>query len=247
MRAASKRIEKKFAVKVGAICSLAVLFATALPGGATDDRHAIAGAYARGDFSVSYGVAADVSLPEIATNRSWYANWVMLVAKRRSGKRQPFVQLGEIRGFAAHDRPTGFIAYEAPGERVVFRRLRRVPAGNHHLAISGNDRTIRLAFDQELVATLPRSEFFDQRDRVYAQYAAEVADPGDAASGSLRHLVVETDEDFAPRPLEVGCLRYDRGLRLEPSPNGLLPVGRFTPEEPSGFRDCAEAPVLARP
>ena len=187
----------RFAGRLRSVCSLAALLLTAGPGVASSNRPAIAGAYALGGFSVSYGLSADVSLPEIATNRSWYADWIMLVAKREAGTRQPFVQLGEIRGFAPHDPPTAFIAYEAPGRPVVFRRLRPLP-GEHHVAISGNERTIRLAFDQELLATFSRAQFFGPTDRVYAQYAAEVSDPGDIASGSLRRLAVETDGDFAP-------------------------------------------------
>jgi len=238
MKPTNGRMPAGFAARLRTVCCACAVLLTARAGDAAGARHAVAGAYALGDFAVSYAIAADVAVPEVRANRSWYGDWVMLVAEHGAGRPQPFVQLGEIRGFAPHDAPSAFIAYRGSDGPVVFRRVRTLPPGVHHVAISGNARTITLAVDQALIATFPRDDFFLPGDRVYAQYAAEVADPGDAPSGYLRNLAVETDADFVPHALEAGCLRYDRGVRLDRTADGWTPTGRYRPGDPSGFRDC---------
>ena len=151
-----------------------------------------------------------VFLPEEPRNRSWYSNWVMLLASERNTAAVPFVQVGLIREHPKLHYLCAFLAFQTPGQALVYRNLGNLAEGEHPIGIAGDSDKLRLLIDHRTVHTFDRRAFFYPEQRPYLQFATEVHSPNDRAAGYLRDIEVKNDRSAKAQHLKIAGVWQDR-------------------------------------
>jgi len=100
--------------------------------------------------------------------------------------------------------------------------------GPHRFSIMGNLSTIDLIMDDKVLMSAQASEFFHRRLPIYLKIAAEVWAAGDAASGIVRDIQLESGGKSLS-PVSSSAFE-DRGLEFACLGNGRWEaVGKFNP------------------
>jgi hypothetical protein len=198
----------------------------------------IAIAYAQGPFARDFSVAATLTLQRSPTNRSWYCDWLMLVASR-GGPEQPMVQAGLMRWARNGYRLSAFFAQGYEDQRGIhYEDLSVLPEGPHRIELRAHRAQLYVFVDGRELRTVALANVFRPQEQVYAQMAGEVYEPGDAIAGSLERIAIARDGAPRPQPYDGRCQRYDRGLRLDGPADKLTVHGRFDLAQPSNFVGC---------
>ena len=186
-------------------------------------------------------VSAILTLPRISSNRSWYANWVMITGySPTDSSQQVFVQVGLIRQPQKNDALHLFIAFQRPtdGKSIHFVDLGKVAEGAHHFSIAlDSSNEVNAEMDGRLVE---KPLHIDMKD-AYAQIGPEVHAEGDTLSGSIRNPdVMAGTVHTLINPANV-CYFDNRGVRLIPTRRGAyVASGSLNQLLPSSFRGkCA--------
>ena len=199
--------------------------------------NAIAILYADGPFVRSYSASTEMALPRIEKQHSWYAVWLMLV--NNGGNPPGFVQGGLIRWSAQKYHLSAFIALARPDHELVFKDLGRVPEGPHHVELSGNAKEVWFLVDGKLRYRFKRSRYLTNELHPYLQIGAEVKYPPDRASGTVWNLQLKKDRDMHAGGFMPHCTYEDRGLSFVRRGAAFVAKGRFKPNMPSNFTNCA--------
>lgn len=135
------------------ICAVAV--ASCAAGAYAQQTGGIAPLYAHAPRASQRAASATLTLPNVASNKSWYANWIMLVGESRAVGHQMFVQIGMIRRPSADPRLHLFIAWhEAGAANLEYRQYGHLADGVHRFSITQNADRFSLLADGKEVARL---------------------------------------------------------------------------------------------
>jgi hypothetical protein len=157
--------------------------------------------------------SADLSLPHVPHNRSWYAIWLMVGETKGTAELPAMLQVGLIRWDQSNWKLQPFITTEHSRGSLKFQPIPTDLAGTHRFAISYRSDLVILAMDGRTLLCARRSDFFpDQREPIYLKLAAEVFAVGDEITGVARNITLETGgETVTPMPY-AGI--KDRGLKF---------------------------------
>ncbi|MGC8485302.1 MAG: hypothetical protein ACP5O6_06665 [Candidatus Baltobacteraceae bacterium] len=162
-------------------------------------------------------VRAVLTLPKISSNRSWYANWVMITGySPTDASQQVFVQVGLIRQPKQRGALHLFFAYQRPidGKSIHFVDLGKVAGGAHRFSISLDaSNEVEAKMDGRLVEKRMHIEMNDS----YAQIGPEVRAEGDTLSGSIRNPEVVAGT-LRGKIIPAAVCRFDNhGVQLSPT------------------------------
>jgi hypothetical protein len=176
--------------------------------------------------------AADLDLPRVAANQSWYAVWLM-IAELKNTAQPSMLQIGLIRWDQSGFEMQPFVASEHSSHpELNFTPLPIRLSGVHRFAISSNSMRIDLRMDGRVIKSSPRRDFFTDSTPTYLKVAAEVFADGDKASARLSNIQVQVDSAEARSPT-VWEAYEDRGLKFQcHSQNTWEAIGRFDPALP---------------
>jgi hypothetical protein len=199
--------------------------------------------YVPGPFDEHYEVSAEMRLPRIASNGSWYCVWLMLVDKHDAAFGAPFVQGGLMRWQQHAFNLTAFIAEAKRAKAMTYDDVGGLGDGWHRVALRGDAEHVDLVIDGKMLHRFPRTAYLADAEDVYLQIGAEVVQPNDTISASVRDVRVKRDTDTILHPEPIACDRYDRGLRFEESHGAFQAGGRFVPAAESGYDGCTNFDV----
>ena len=191
-------------------------------------------AYVKGPLSGSYSLAGTLTLASIPTNRSWYCDWLMVVANRRHAAHQPFIQVGLMRWARNGYRLSAFVAKSNGSPTIAYEDAGILRDGPHAVAMRARGDTIHLDVDGREVRAYPLKSLFAKDDPLYGQLAGEVIKPGDRITGTIRAVAIATHGE--PLHPYTGMCRYDdRGLHVDATQSGLVVGGTLDPARKSRF------------
>lgn len=175
--------------------------------------------------------SANLDLPELINNQSWYCVWIMVSELKGTSQHPSMLQVGLIRWDQGKFQMQPFVATEQAGKELQEQILKPA-AGNltgyHRFAIADDPSTIELSMDGKVLTSAPRKEFFKD-EIIYLKIAAEVYAVGDRVSGLINDVTLETDGDKEETPISYAAFE-DRGLKFLCRGNGQWEAtGRFDP------------------
>jgi hypothetical protein len=191
-------------------------------------------AYVKGPLSGSYRLAGMLTLDSIPANRSWYCDWLMVVANRKHAVHQPFIQVGLMRWARNKYRLSAFVAKSNGSSAIAFEDAGILPDGPHAVAMRARGDTIHLDVDGREVRAYRLASLFAKDDPLYGQLAGEVVEPGDRIAGTIRAVAIATHGE-PPHPYTGRCRYDDRGLRVDTTQGGLVVGGTLDPARKSRF------------
>lgn len=179
-------------------------------------------------------LSATLTLPAVASNKAWYANWIMLVGTSGAVPHQMFVQVGLIRRPDEDKYQHLFLAWQEIGNRIVFRQLGVLAGRVHRFSIAQNGNAFSLLADGRTVAqlALPR---LAHAQRTYAEIGPEVYAEGDALSGVVRYAAVQSGAAWLPVNGPGACHYQNHGTVLKYSNGEWRARGQFDRHQPSTF------------
>jgi hypothetical protein len=173
--------------------------------------------------------SANLKLPELANNRSWYCVWLMVSELKGTTQHPAMLQVGLIRWDQSKFQIQPFITTEHAGKELVFKPVAGTLSGYHRFAIADDSSTIELKMDGKTLMSAPRTGFFNDDTIVYLKIAAEVYAVGDRVSGLVNDVTLATDGNKEETPSFYAALE-DRGLKFLCRGNGQWEAtGRFDP------------------
>jgi hypothetical protein len=201
---------------------------------APDVPNATAVAYVKGPLSGSYSLAGTLTLDSIPSNRSWYCDWLMVVANRKNSAHAPFIQVGLMRWARNTYRLSAFVAKSNPRGGIDYEDAGILPDGPHAVAMRVRGGTMHLEVDGRRVRAYPLASLFAKDDVLYGQLAGEVIKPGDQIAGTIRAVAIATHGE-PPQPYTGTCKYDDRGVRIDAANGGLVVTGTLNPGRKSAF------------
>jgi hypothetical protein len=199
----------------------------------------IAIAYAAGPFVRYFRLAGTLTLDRSPKNRSWYCDWLMLVAVRKPSRAQPMVQAGLMRWSRNGYRLSAFFARGYGDARpIAYEDLAPLSEGAHRVALVATHANLAVLVDGRVLRRIDLRDVFRSSDVVYAQLAGEVYEPGDSIRATVDNAVLARDGEPSARPYADDCRRHDRGLRMQGPDDRLLATGTFDLALGSGQTGC---------
>ena len=192
--------------------------------------------YVPGPFRRHYEVAAEMRLPRLTRNRSWYAVWLMLVEYGQGD--QPFIQAGLMRRRAHDFRLTAFITARATGERLSYADVGELRDGAHRIALRGDARLVEFVLDGRVAHRFNRARLLRGARRIYMQVGGGVHAPGDSLVAAVGSLHVKHDGDAVLHSEPILCARHDRGLAFRKDGSAYTITGLFDQHKQSRFIGC---------
>ncbi|MGH7780540.1 MAG: hypothetical protein ACREQR_11995 [Candidatus Binataceae bacterium] len=178
------------------------------------------------DFSFS----ANLDLPEVRGNQSWYCVWILLGELKNTSQRPSMLQVGLMRWDQSQFRVRPFITTEASGHDLNFRPLANNLSGSHRFAIAGDSSKIELRMDDKTLISVARAEFFKDDSPIYLKIAAEVFAVGDMVSGLVDHVALVSNGVRRDPPISYAAFK-DRGLKFLCKGKGQWEAtGQFDPK-----------------
>jgi hypothetical protein len=206
--------------------------------GADESPQATAIAYERGPFAREFAIRAVLSLDRIPMNQSWYSTYLSFVEARDARTDQPFVQVGLMRWSGNRFRLSAFVALGSGAKGSGFDDLGVLAEGPHEVALRASDGRAHVLIDGHERRTIALSKIFMNPDRVYAQIAAAVSQPGDSIRARLTHVEVRHDRERTFRPYRGGCRYDDHGVHMKIHGDTVTATGRFAADEPNSYAGC---------
>jgi hypothetical protein len=181
----------------------------------------------------SFVFSADLELPKIPANQSWYAVWLMIGELKNTAQYPSMLQVGLVRWDQSGFEVQPFVASEHSGHpELNFTPVRTNLAGVHRFAISSNPTTIDLLMDGRVLMSGRRRDFFADSSPTYLKVAAEVFADGDKVSGRVTNIQIQVDSAGSQAPSAWDAFE-DRGLKFECHPKGIWEAtGVFDPRSP---------------
>ena len=181
-------------------------------------------------------VSTLITLPELPTNKHWYANWVMIVGRPNGATHDAFVQVGLIRRPDQSRLPYVFCAWQTEQQpRIQFQQIHLTADGPHRFTILQIQNTFALIADGREVMRVPMSSLA-QTHTTYAQVGPEVYAEGEALSGNVLYAAVSSNNIWK-RVGEPDACRYENhGVLLRRTGEVWVSTGRFDRTQPSGFK-----------
>jgi hypothetical protein len=149
----------------------------------------------RVDRRKNFVFSANLALPELVNNRSWYCVWLMVSELKRTSQHPSMLQVGLMRWDQSKFQMQPFITTEQRGKDLVFKPVAGILTGYHRFAIAADSSTIELRMDGKALMSAARTEFFNDGSRIYLKIAAEVFAVGDRASGLVHDVTLENGAD----------------------------------------------------
>ena len=175
--------------------------------------------------------SANLKLPELANNRSWYCVWLMVSELKGTTQHPAMLQVGLIRWDQSKFQIQPFITTEHADKELVFKPVAGTFSGYHRFAIADDPSTIELRMDGRVLISAPRKDFFKD-EIIYVKIAAEVYAVGDRVSGLVNDVTLATDGGNETPPISHAAFE-DRGLKFLCRGNGQWEAtGRFDPTAP---------------
>jgi hypothetical protein len=237
-------------MKLGPVILLAVAIATASSCRSGHNRPSgISHEAENGEAALNFYAArrepfvfgADLRLPKISGNQSWYAVWLM-IGELKNGKDLPsMLQVGLIRWDGSQFKAQPFIGYEHSGHSEInMTTLPGSSESGHRFQISMSQSSVELLMDGRVVKSVPRGEFFNDSMPIYLKIGAEVFAVGDSVSGRVRNVAIRVgSRDY--HQARFWAAFEDRGLKFRcTGSNQWEATGEFTPSLP--FRQYAPKP-----
>jgi hypothetical protein len=176
----------------------------------------------------SFVFSANLNLPELTNNQSWYCVWIMVSELKDSAHHPSMLQVGLMRWDQSKFQMQPFITTEEAGKELMFRGVAQNLTGYHRFAIADDPSTIELKMDGKVLMSAPRAEFFKD-EILYLKIAAEVYAVGDGVSGLVKDVTLATDGNKAEAPSFYSAFE-DRGLKFLCKGNGRWEAtGQFDP------------------
>lgn len=176
----------------------------------------------------SFVFSANLDLPELINNQSWYCVWIMVSDLKGTSQHPAMLQVGLMRWDQSKFQMQPFVATEAAGQELVFKPIAENLTGFHRFAIADDRSTIELRMDGKVLTSAPRAEFFKD-EIIYLKIAAEVYAVGDRVSGLVNDVTLATDRDKEEAPTSYAAFQ-DRGLKFVCKGNGQWEAtGLFDP------------------
>ena len=201
---------------------------------APDVPNGTAVAYVKGPLSGSYSLAGTLTLDGVASNRSWYCDWLMVVGNRKRSAHAPFIQVGLMRWGRNNYRLSAFVAKSTSRGGIDYEDAGILSEGPHAVAMRARNGTIHVDVDGREVRAYRLASLFAKDDRLYGQLAGEVVKPGDRIAGTIRNVAVATHGE-RPHPYTGTCKYDDRGLRIDAVSGGVVVTGTLNPGRKSAF------------
>ena len=196
--------------------------------------NATAVAYVKGPLSGNYSLAGTLTLDSIPSNRSWYCDWLMVVANRKSTAHAPFIQIGLMRWARNGYRLSAFVAKSNARGGIDYEDAGILSDGPHTVAMHARSGTIHLEVDGRKVRAYRLASLFAKNDALYGQLAGEVIRPGDHIAGTIRAVAIATHGE-RPHPYTGTCRYDDRGVRIDAVGGRLVVTGTLNPGRKSAF------------
>lgn len=198
----------------------------------SDRTHAIAIAYLRKPLGAGFALAGTFSLPRVASNRGWYANWFTYTQDSAGGASDaPFLQVGLIRSPDANFRLRPFIASHPLGKAVSLRTLALVPESPHAVALESKRGKLSFLVDGAVLYRAATRDYFPPGTLgTYLQIGHELSAPSDSAKGSISGVSFSYGSNADALPLGAGsldCYFFSNGVRWEGAGSALVAQGRF--------------------
>ena len=179
----------------------------------------------------SFVFSANLDLPELTNNRSWYCVWIMVSELKGTSQHPSMLQVGLMRWDQSKFQVQPFITTEQRGKDLVFKPVAGILTGYHRFAIADDPSTIELRMDGKVLMSAPRKDFFKD-EIIYVKIAAEVYAVGDRVSGLVDDVTLATDGGNETPPISHAAFE-DRGLKFLCRGNGQWEAtGRFDPTAP---------------
>ena len=175
--------------------------------------------------------SANLDLPEVSDNQSWYCVWLMVAEPKGTSQHPSMLQVGLIRWEQSKFQMQPFVGTEHSGGEVVFKPIAGNLSGYHRVAIAADSSTITLKLDGKALMSAPRTEFFKDNSPIYLKIAAEVFAVGDTVSGLVNDVTLASGADQEATPISNAAFE-DRGLKFLCKGNGQWQaIGRFDPSK----------------
>jgi hypothetical protein len=172
-------------------------------------------------------IVARLTLPDVPSNRHWFADWVMIIDKK---DRRRTVQIGLMRRPEFDHRLRVYIGYSAPGQRWHYQDF-RIAEGPHSVAITRDGDRFSFQIDGELQQTRAVLGM----DLPYAQVGAQISNRADAISGVVAQLLAGPHGGLMPVELLDIC-RYDNhGLTFVNRNGDIVATGAYGPGLATGY------------
>jgi len=192
-------------------------------------ENGMAGLAYNADLAKGFALSATLNLPAKAGNRGWYCVWLMVAESRGTRDLPAMLQTGLMRWDQSQFRPQPFLTTEHPGQGFDFTPVPGIVEGPHRFSISGDSSRIELMMDDNLLMSAPSAEFFHRGIPIYLKIAAEVWEVGDAASGRVEGIELESGGVRVRSPMFSSAFE-DRGLKFSCLEKGRWDaIGRFEP------------------
>jgi hypothetical protein len=176
----------------------------------------------------SFVFSANLDLPELINNRSWYCVWLMVSELKGTTQHPAMLQVGLMRSEQSKFQMQPFVTTEQAGKELIFKGVSGNLTSYHRFVIADDPSTIELRMDGKVLMSAPRAEFFKD-EIVYLKIAAEVYAVGDRVSGLVNDVTLVTDGSKEETPSFYVAFE-DRGLKFLCKGNGRWEAtGHFDP------------------
>ena len=176
----------------------------------------------------SFVFSANLDLPKLTNNQSWYCVWLMVSELKGTTQHPSMLQVGLMRWDQSKFQMQPFVTTEQAGKELMFKPVAGILSGYHRFAIIDDPSTIELRMDGKVLMSAPRKDFFKD-EIIYVKIAAEVYAVGDRVSGLVNDVTLATDGGKEETPSFYAALE-DRGLKFLCRGNGKWEAtGRFDP------------------
>jgi hypothetical protein len=180
-------------------------------------------------------VSALLALPQVQTNKHWYANWIMIVGQPAGSAHQTFVQVGLIRRPDQNHALYVFSAWQTEQQpRIEFRLFYTVADSPHRFTIAQIQNLFVLIADGRELARL-RMPGLAQAHR-YGQIGPEVFAEGDALSGEVLYAATSSHNLWKRVGDPETCRYENHGVSLRRTGEVWTSTGHFDRKESSGFK-----------
>jgi hypothetical protein len=176
----------------------------------------------------SFVFSANLDLPKLINNQSWYCVWLMVSELKGTTQHPSMLQVGLMRWDQSKFQMEPFVTTEQAGKELMFKPVAGILSGYHRFAIADDPSTIELRMDGKGLMSAPRAEFFKD-EIIYLKIAAEVYAVGDRVSGLVNGVTLVTDGGKEETPNFYEAFE-DRGLKFLCQGKGQWEAtGRFDP------------------
>jgi hypothetical protein len=176
----------------------------------------------------SFVFSANLDLPELTNNQSWYCVWIMVSELKGTSQHPSMLQVGLMRWDQSKFQMQPFVTTERADQELMFKPIGGNLTGYHRFAISDDPSTIELRMDGKVLTSASRKEFFKD-EIIYLKIAAEVYAVGDRVSGLVSDVTLVTDAGKEETPSFYAAFE-DRGLKFLCKGNGRWEAtGQFDP------------------